>query len=340
VDLVVADGRGNDTLYGVKIWDVGEYRRSRLERIVVGVTAVYRCAAKLDADIYHFHDPELIIPGLFLRLKGKKVIFDVHENIPEQIRAKQWVPCRKLIAGLYPVVNFICRRFFYLILAESSYEKIYGKLSRKYVIVQNMPDIKKLAPFYHNDRSENGVFYIGRVSENRGIFVVLEALKVLGQKNIDFRFHCVGEIDRLIYERLVKEVAATGLKPHVTFYGRLTLEEGYRYSSVCAVGLSILKPIANFTESYSTKIFEYMAVGLPVITSDFPLYKGVVEKQGCGICVNPLDPTEIANAIQWLLEHPSEAEAMGKSGIAAVKQYYNWENEGRKLLSLYEKLLQ
>ena len=86
-------------------------------------------------------------------------------------------------------------------------------------------------------------------------------------------------------------------------------------------------------------MFEYMSVGLPVIVSDFPLWRGIVENAGCGLLLDPLDPQATADAMQWILDHPAEAEAMGHRGREAVEKHYNWETEAEKLVALYKKLL-
>jgi glycosyltransferase involved in cell wall biosynthesis len=82
-----------------------------------------------------------------------------------------------------------------------------------------------------------------------------------------------------------------------------------------------------------------MAMGLPVIASNFPLYREIVESAGCGLLVNPLKPEEIADAVIYLFKSPEEAEAMGKRGRKAVEKSYNWSMEEKKLLGLYEDFL-
>jgi len=86
-------------------------------------------------------------------------------------------------------------------------------------------------------------------------------------------------------------------------------------------------------------LFEYMSAGLPVIASNFPAWRTLIEQAGCGLTVNPLNVREIADAITWILEHPAEAEAMGKRGQAAVLSTYNWDTQVASLLDLYERLL-
>ena len=107
----------------------------------------------------------------------------------------------------------------------------------------------------------------------------------------------------------------------------------------CRAGIVTLRPTSNYLTSLPVKLFEYMAAGLPVIASDFPAWRELLGEVGCALFVDPRDPRGIANAIQWLLDHPVEAEAMGRRGQEAIVEHFNWENEARALLELYRELL-
>jgi hypothetical protein len=105
------------------------------------------------------------------------------------------------------------------------------------------------------------------------------------------------------------------------------------------VGLVILHPNINYVQSQPVKLFEYMAAGLPVIASDFPLWREIIDGAKCGLLVDPFDVKGIAEAITWLLEHPHEAELMGKRGQEAVYQKFNWNTEADKLIACYNELI-
>lgn len=107
----------------------------------------------------------------------------------------------------------------------------------------------------------------------------------------------------------------------------MRLDLALKFSKNCHLGLSILLPIENYLESYSTKTFEYMAIGLPIITSDFKLYKGFVEVYPCGFCVNPYSPSMLADTIVKFVDKPQEMIEQCNAGISATNPIFNWDHE-------------
>ena len=337
VNLIVADGAGDEIKDGIVLYDVGK-PHNRWERIFSTTKAVYQKAMSLESDLYHFHDPELIFVGLKLLRDGKKVIFDVHEDTASQIQDKYYIPkpLRLILYFAYKQLNRYASGKFHLVLAEQSYVSIYQSFTKDYKVIYNFPDVAYLSPYRIEKRSGNGIFYIGGVSDERGLSITIEALKILQQKGIDFFMHYIGPIyDSGSIERLPLE----GIERNIKFYGPLILDKGFEISKECKIGLSILQPIKNYTTSYSTKIFEYMSVGLPVITSNFPLYKRIIESKNSGFCVDPYNAKELAEKIAYLFTHESVATQMGSHGIKAVTSIYNWQEEEKKLLTYYKEIL-
>jgi glycosyltransferase involved in cell wall biosynthesis len=95
----------------------------------------------------------------------------------------------------------------------------------------------------------------------------------------------------------------------------------------------------NSVESYPTKMFEYMSIGLPVIASDFPLYREVIEAHGCGLCVDPRNPEALASAILTIADNPTLQAEMAENGVKAVEAHYSWESQEKRMHEVYNKLI-
>lgn len=335
--LLVADGLGDEEENGLMIVDIGK-TKSRLSGFRKQNRLVVQKAMEINPAVIHLHDPELIVVGRRLKKKLKvPVIFDIHENIPLQILNKDYLPgiIKPLTSKLYAFFERLTISPFHLILAETSYLKYYKEKGKTVTTVLNMPKLDDFKAFVNADRSGNGIFYIGAITADRGVFTILEALKELRKREINYHMHFIGRLAGFTKEELPLE----SIEENVTFYGRLDSKKGFELAENCVVGLSILKPIKNYVESYSTKIFEYMAIGLPVITSNFPLYTAVVEKYESGFCVDPFNAIELADKIEVLLNNPTEVTRMGNNGIRTVAQLFNWSTERKKLIELYNSLI-
>ena len=152
----------------------------------------------------------------------------------------------------------------------------------------------------------------------------------------DLRLILIGQFDPPEIEQKLKDL------PGYTFIyllGWLSWTEAWKIAQDANAGLILFHPAPNHKRSMPNKLFEYMAAGLPVIASNFPLWRQIVEGNSCGLCVDPLKPEEIAQAIEYLLAHPAEAYRMGQNGRRVIEEKYNWENEGKELINLYQKLV-
>ena len=296
---------------------------------------VYKQAVKINADLYHFHDPELIPIGLMLKMRGKKVIYDVHEDLPRDIINKNHIPqnLRKIISVLSESLeNFASKYFDAIVTATPTIEERFTKLGCLAIDVKNYPNMTDLdLPHLNWEQKEHAVCYLGSIWEERGLFEMIEAIE-----QTDANLLLAGNF-AYIHDQ-DKAMAISGWK-QVNYCGYLNRQEVTQILAKSMAGLVLLHPIVTFLDALPVKMFEYMCAGIPVIASDFPLWKKIIEEHQCGICVNPLDPKAIATAIRWIIDNPEPARQMGENGRRAIEEEYNWNYESIKLLDLYNKLL-
>lgn len=311
--------------------------RNRFLRLIRGQWRAFKKACKIKADLYHFHDPELIPLGLILKIMGKKVIYDVHEDLPRQILTKNWLPLwsRKIIATIAEFVEWIGTKFFDgIITVTPLIQKRFPP--HKTILVCNFPILGELKQASTNNYAERPPYfaYIGGVTAIRGIREMVKALEFSKYSNM--KLIIGGLFDS---EKLFQEVKMYKGWEKVKYEGFMARERVSDVLRNVRAGLMVSHPTINYKDAYPTKLFEYMSSGIPVIVSNFPFLSQLIKRTKSGINVNPLDPQEIAEAMEWILKHPNEAEKMGENGLKAVQSIYNWEKENEKLLAFYKKLL-
>ncbi|MBE9059133.1 glycosyltransferase family 4 protein [Sphaerospermopsis sp. LEGE 08334] len=332
---LVAPNAPNEAKNLVNFQGVKKFKTSRILRFTKTVWDTYDLAVSIDADLYHFHDPELIPVGLLLKLQGKKVIYDVHEDVPGDILTKDWIPTpfRKLTALAFEKLeNFAAPKFDAIVTATPFIRQRFLKLNPLTIDINNYPILTELVtPESSSPEKEKSVCYVGGICQIRGI---LEMVQAIGMTDTTLllggTFSNAGE--------KVKAESLTGWQ-NVRALGQLNRQEVADVLSRSVAGLVLFCPAPNHVDAQPNKMFEYMSAGIPVIASNFPLWREIIEGNNCGICVDPLNPQEISEAIQYLINHPEAAAEMGKNGSQAVETKYNWEQEAQKLLSLYQELL-
>ena len=338
--LLVADGLGDDLPEGrgLQITDVGSLPGSRLSRVAIGNWRMFRAIRRLRPTLIHFHDPELMLMGFTLSLLGHKVVYDIHEDVPRQILAKPWLlrlvrrPIASLVAGLEWAAG---RLLTGVVAATPPIARRFP--AEKTVVVQNFPILSELVPTvarYYGRRPQDFV-YVGAIESIRGAREMVRALSRMPDLS-GARLQLGGVICPQALEAGLR--AEPGWS-RVVFHGWAGRAQVANLLGGARAGLVVLHPVGGYPDAYPVKMFEYMACGLPVIASDFPLWRQIIEDASCGLLVDPMDPDAIASAMQWVLAHQEEAEAMGERGRIAVQEKYNWETESVKLLDLYRRLL-
>lgn len=340
---LVVPGPPADEVDGVQFHSVADDpARPPARRQWARLLRATRWAFRLRPSVYHLHEPHLIPLGLLLKLAGARVVYDVHEHYPGHARSKLFDrPLRGRVKALmWTALEWLARRALdgFVCASPALAERFPGARTE---VVGNFPLGRDFAlaeadsaPRPYRERP-NTLIHTGYICEIRCFWEIARALELLPAR-LDWRLRTIGSFRP-------PELAETARS--LPGWSRLQLIPWQPYPVVvremfdARVGLVLLHPLPNHHDAIrSNKLFEYMAAGIPVIAPDLPRWREIVRGVGCGLVVDPLDAAAIAAAIEHLLTHPEEAEAMGRRGRKAVETTFNWENEAPRLLSLYRGL--
>lgn len=360
VSLVIRNAQ-DEVVRGVKILAVPA-PKGRLERVTLTAARVAWRGWKSGAQVLHFHDPELIPWGFVLRALGRKVVFDVHEDFSQAAGVREWIPdgLRQLVSSAYSAVARAANRAFEVVIAERYYERSFPGATP----VLNYPHLDRSERLRSVDRRANRpenirLLYAGTASESRGALLQVALAQHLPGSLIHFS-------GRIPADLAPKMIAAAG-DVHVGLLAKdgsmewvkrsskpegqasTVILQGVNYfvtdemvEAFCepwTAGLAVFPLHDHYYEKELTKFFEYMAAGLPMVVSDFPVWRAIVDADACGFCVDPANLEEAVARIRWLHENPEEALAMGERGRQAVVTKYSWQSQQRNLLALYGRLV-
>ena len=338
--FLIAQHRGNETIDRVQIIGLRSMP-NRLYRMTIGQLIALRKAIKLKPDLVHFHDPELLPLGFLLSFTRMKIVYDAHEDYVDQIMHKPWINPwgRRLIsrfmAKLEPVA---ARRFVGTVVAPpATVERLQSSGIPNIIPVQNLPRLEDL-PFVDSEVSNQStsnpkrtfrLAYVGGITRVRGAIEMIEAIQLC---KTDVRLTLAGDCSLELLETLQQLEGWN----KVDYLGRIRPDEVMTVLQSADAGISILQPIKNYLEQYPTKVFEYMAAGIPFVVSNFPIMEDLVSSIGCGFLVDPFNIEEIANAVDGLSSLPDTGKLMGAKGREAAVETYNWDFEAKRLIAAYD----
>jgi glycosyltransferase involved in cell wall biosynthesis len=334
VNLVVADGIGDELKNNIQIHDVGLVK-SRFNRIVFSVLKVFSKGLKINGDVYHLHDPELIPIGIILKLFGKHVIFDSHEDIPKQILSKWYLNnrCKKILSKSYALCEVLISKFFDGIITPTNpiYRK-FSKHNRKVIEIFNYPILRN-ANLNGARNSNNELVYVGDITDVRGIVQIIEALEYV------YSFVRINLIGQFRDPKLLSSVQKLVGWRKVNYLGYLPLNDAINIIQNSLAGIVLLHPTSAYLEALPVKLFDYMSESIPVLASNFPVLKSIVDTEKCGVCVDPFNTKQIAESINFFVDNPGICQKMGEQGRRAVINKYNWKSQERELISFYSQIV-
>ena len=324
-------------IFGLPSWhkvaDRKKIRKELLKRI-----------RRSTADMFHFHDPELIILGLYVKIfKRKIVIYDIHEDYYTQILLKKWIPTkfiRTIVAIIFSFTEkLICNSFDLIIFAENYYKISFPqKIIDKSIDILNYPILNEIKSIAGNKEYVK-IIYTGNVTVDRGAINMIKCLPVLIEKGYNIKLYLVGLLkDENIISLIEKDaelsnnIAMIGKREYVD---KSVIDNQY---SDADIGLALISSKAHYKKKLLTKFFEYMQNEIPMVISKYNEWEKLINDTKCGICVDPDNVMESAKAIEYLINNPAIAKQMGKNGRKAVEEYYNWDTQAEKLITVINSI--
>ena len=342
--VLIAPHDRTETVDGIQVVGVSKPRNPLLR--AVATLRLLLLALTLGADIYHFHDFELLIVGVLLRLfTGKPVIYDVHEDFPSSVYMRDWIPrvlkrpAYWLISLLETTVGWFMSAF---VTADPAVAQRFSRLGKPVVILYNFPRVADFAWLNITaDKPLERLVFVGTVSKQLGSKVMWKAMQSVLDVTPNATLTIIASHASLGAELsdLQDQAATAGQSSCLRIIGPLPYQTIPEELTGYGIGWVPLQDIEKHHKNISTKMFEYMAVGIPIVGSDLPPVRRFVEDAECGILVTPSDPSAHARAILELIHHPDEANCLGQNGRRAFLEKYHWEQQSTNLLELYRHLL-
>ncbi|HET9873732.1 MAG TPA: glycosyltransferase [Propionibacteriaceae bacterium] len=278
-------------------------------------------------DLVLLHDPELVLSAAGLGIDH--VVWDVHEDAAAAIHVKEWMPraLRPGVAQLWRALERVAERKYRLLLAESAYQV---RFERTHPVVPNAVTV----PSTITERGWDRVIYLGSVTRARGSLTMIEVGRELRRRTDGaMRLEVVGEAHDPL---AATELHRAHQRGDLVWHGFLPSDEALKVVSGALAGLSLLEDQPNFRSSMPTKVIEYCAMGLPVITTPLPLAVDLVRRAEAGVVVPWHDPAAVVDALLMLRDHPARAQSMAENGYREARDHHDWRDGSIVFVALME----
>lgn len=285
-------------------------------------------------DAVHFHDPELIpaMIWLSLRHRGVRILYDVHEELPLEVFSKAYIPrpIRPLASGFARLLWGLAARRFHAFAPATEAIAAHWPPERTRV-VHNYPRSMFNRPRNSLDINPNRIVFVGALTLIHGIDEVLRSVSRLQREYPKARLELYGRVLDAALQPAIDGAVREGWCQHIPW---LEPAELVTRLSGAGVGLVPYQPLPDHLDALPTKIFEYMALGIPIVASDFPLWRRIIQEQNVGLCAPPT-VEGITQALGLMLSDPARLQAWSVRAQETYQRQYRWEVEAENLRSLY-----
>jgi glycosyltransferase involved in cell wall biosynthesis len=340
VSLVVADGLGDESINGFHIYDVGKFR-TRIKRFFLSSRKVYLKALSLDADIYHFHDPEILPFGKKLKKKDKIVIYDAHEYYRDEILYKDYLP--KIVRKLFAIIVFtlekrVSRLIDAVITPTDEMTDIYQKFSYRCYTIKNFAfkptnEQKQLS----KNIKDIDIIHVGTVLFMR-LKYMIDIIKDVKQRNKFVTAYFLG-VDQSLISRMNDMMQKDDLTENIFLLPRIPFEEVQTFLFRSKIGLNYHPYETRYLVALPTKVFEYMRCGVAVVTSDLPPLRESIKDSYNGIFIKSNEINDFSDKIISLLNNDKKLLEFGNINKQLINDKFNWEQESHKLFNIYKEIL-
>lgn len=283
-----SDLKGENT---VPVITLKKYK-NRFISMVLSPLEAYKKAKQLNADYYHFHDPELLPAAWLLKKRYNTVVYDIHEDYETGIVTRDYLtkPLRVVISKIYKLTEKLFSKNMKLVLAEKYYKEKYptGTCILNYPLLNEKLINREWVP----GDTENKLLYTGNVTTDRG--ALTHAAPPAIDENISVYFY--GRCPEWLAEQMLEKAGEKRKRLYIEGINRYVPKEEIDDSYISEkwlAGLALFPPSEHYKKKELTKFFEYMTAGIPIICSDFRVWKNFIEKYHCGIAVDPYNEEEI-----------------------------------------------
>lgn len=334
VELILADGQGTENYMGVNISALPK-AKTKIHRIIFSQFKMFKTLLGKKADIYHFHDPELMFTGVALKLLGRRVVFDIHEDFPAQLQSKVYLnrPTLLVLSKIYARIEHLLIKFFdYNITVNEDIQQRLQKSTKNVEVVHNYPILSEFTGIQHDwSNKERAICYVGGVTRIRGLKSLVKAAHIANCKLI-----LGGSFDERSFEEELKGLPEWR---NVEYLGQVSREEMLKVFQRSCLGIIPFLPEPNHINATPNKFFEYLSAGLPILTSSFPKWKQFIEENQVGDTFSAGDEHDLALKLNKLLEDMAQLSSMSKEARELVIAKRSWDGEFKKIKSVYTKIL-